>query len=295
MELRQLKYFLSAARHLSFTEAAKECCIVQSAMSQQIRALEKELDVTLFERTRHGLKLTHKGEALQQEATLLLKQASKLYTSVQQATTDGECLLRVGCQGGLMRLALPRALEALRKEHPGVNVWMKCALRRELLDGLRDGTLDCAIMLREDAADDGFLSRTMSEEPMYAALPATSPLVTYETLTLDDLSCEPLLLCASAMDIGLISDPLRTYIDRHKPVFVDTQSAAEMLVAAGCGVSLCVRSAARLHPNIVYRTLPELPMLHASLVWPGENPLSALSERLASLSVISASEIISVL
>ena len=294
MELRQLKYFLSAARHLSFTEAAKECCIVQSAMSQQIRALEKELDVTLFERTRHGLKLTREGEALQQEATLLLKQASKLYASVQQATTDGECLLRVGCQGGLMRLALPRALEALRKEHPGVNVWMKCSLRRELLDGLRDGTLDCAIMLREEAADDGFLSRTMSEEPMYAALPATSPLVTYETLTLNDLSCEPLLLCTSAMDSGLISDPLRAYIDLHKPVFVETQSA-EMLVAAGCGVSLCVRSAVRLHPNIVYRALPELPMLHASLVWPGKNPLAALSERLASLLEIGASEIISVL
>ena len=50
MEIRQLKYFLSAAKHLSFTTAAQECYIVQSAMSQQIAALEKELGVTLFER-----------------------------------------------------------------------------------------------------------------------------------------------------------------------------------------------------------------------------------------------------
>lgn len=295
MELRQLKYFLSASRHLSFTEAAKECCIVQSAMSQQIRALERELSVTLFERTRHGLKLTREGEALQQEAAQLLKQASKLYTSVQQAANDGECRLRVGCQGGLMRLALPRALEALRKEYPRASVWLKCSLRQEIFDGLRDGALDCAIMLREDAADDGFRSRVVSEEPMYAALPAASPLASRETLTLNDLSCEPLLLCASTVDNGLISDSLRAYIDRHKPVFVETQSAAEMLVAAGCGVSLCVRSAARLHPNIIYRALPEFPMRHACLVWPGGNPLSALSDRLASLLEIGASEIISVL
>ena len=295
MELRQLKYFLSAARHLSFTEAARECCIVQSAMSQQIRALEKELDVTLFERTRHGLKLTREGDALQQEATLLLKQASKLYTSVQQAATDGGCLLRVGCQGGLMRLALPRALEALRKEHPQVNVWMKCAPRQEILDGLRNGALDCAIVLQEDGEDDDFQSRAMSEEPIYAVLPAASPLTSFEILTLNDLCEKPLVLCASVMNSRLISDLLRVYINRHKPVFVETQSAAEMLVAAGCGVSMCVRSAMRLHPNIIYRALPELPTLHASLVWPGGNPLSALSEQLASLLMISVSETNSVL
>ena len=295
MELRQLKYFLSAAMHLSFTEAARECCIVQSAMSQQIRALEKELGVTLFERTRHGLKLTREGEALQHEATLLLKHASKLYTSVQQARADGECLLRVGYQGGLMRLALPRALEALRKEYPRVNVWMKCSLRQELLDGLHGGALDCAVMLREDDEDDGLRFREVSEEAVFAALPADSPLASCETLTLKDLFREPLVLYASAMDSRRISDPLRAYIDLHKPVFVETQSAAEMLVAAGCGVSLCVRSAARFHPNIVHRALPELPKLHASLVWPAETPLSELAERFASILVISASEKISVL
>ena len=82
MELRQLRYFLSAARHRSFTEAARECCVVQSAMSQQIKALEKELDVTLFERTKHGLRLTHEGQTLEQEATALLQQATQLHTAV---------------------------------------------------------------------------------------------------------------------------------------------------------------------------------------------------------------------
>lgn len=295
MELRQLKYFLSAADHLSFTEAAKECCIVQSAMSQQIRALEKELDVTLFERTRRGLKLTREGEALQHEATLLLQHASKLYTSIQQTRSDGECRLRIGCQDGLMRLALPRALEALRKEYPRVSVWIKCGPRQDLLNGLREGSLDCAIMLQDDDADDGLRSHTVSEEAVYAALSAASPLAANETLTLNELCREPLVLCASALDSGSISDPLRGYIDRQKPVFVETQGAAEMLVAAGFGVSLCVGSATRPHPAIVYRALPELPALHTSLIWSAENPLSDLSERLASLLEIGASEILSVL
>ena len=290
MELRQLKYFLAAARRLSFTEAARECCIVQSAMSQQIRALEKELDAPLFERTKHGLRLTPEGEALEREAALLLTQVARLQSAVQQARTDGEFTLRVGCQGSLLRAALPKALAALRREHPRMEVRVESALRQTLLTGLREGWLDCAVMLREEDADDGLMSRLISQEPLCAAVPAASPLAKAEKISFEALSGQPMLLCATEMDSPLLSRRLIRYAGDRPPVLVDSQSAAEALVAAGCGVSLCVESAARPHPEIVYRPLPDIPRLRACLVWPGESALSALSEALASLLVMGVSE-----
>ena len=295
MELRQLRYFLSAARHRSFTEAARECCVVQSAMSQQIKALEKELDVTLFERTKHGLKLTHEGQTLEQEATALLQQATQLHTAVAQAKTRGMCLLRVGCQGSLMYSALPQALAALHKENPLTRVWIRCGLREQLLTGLRERAIDCALMLWEDADANNVLQTCLVlEDRLCAAIPAASPLAEQETVTLDDVIQEPLFLCASEVDRRLLNDHLAAYIDESKPVFVESQIAAEVLVAAGFGVSLCVQSAARPHPNIVYRVLHEAPTLRICLVWSKDHPLEELTKKLASQLLIAPSEKISV-
>ena len=85
MELRQLEYFVASAKYLNITKAARECNIVQSAMSQQINALEKDLGVTLFERTNRGLLLTQEGEALLKEAGRLLDAAEMTREIVRQA------------------------------------------------------------------------------------------------------------------------------------------------------------------------------------------------------------------
>ena len=77
MELRQLKCFVSAANHLSFTKAAKECFIVQSSMTEQIINLENELNVKLFERQHKGLTLTEAGEFFLPRAKAILLEDQK--------------------------------------------------------------------------------------------------------------------------------------------------------------------------------------------------------------------------
>ena len=75
MEIRQLKYFIAAAKHLNFTKAAKECSIVQTAMTQQVANLESELKVKLFERTHRNLSLTPAGERFLKSAKKIVNQA----------------------------------------------------------------------------------------------------------------------------------------------------------------------------------------------------------------------------
>lgn len=88
MEFKQLQYFLSAAEYLNFTEAAQACFIVQSAMSQQISSLEKELGVTLFVREKRVLRLTAEGETLVLEARKILNQVNNSRLLVQSIAKD---------------------------------------------------------------------------------------------------------------------------------------------------------------------------------------------------------------
>ena len=282
MELRQLRYFLSAATHLSFTDAAKECCIVQSAMSQQVRALEKELDVTLFERTKQGLRLTREGEVLQREAQRLLDQVTLMQSAVQQSHADGLCLLRVGCQHGLMWDALPHALATLKGERANIDVLVRYDLRKTLLSALREGKLDCAVILRDGADLEGLTCQTLLEETAQVMLPASS----------SDLSEKPLslILCESEIDSPLLSARLCEYFPESRRTLVDSQSAVEAMVAAGCGISVCPGSAARPHPGIVYRPMPSLPGVSTALVWMADGPQAALAEALSSILMMDTSK-----
>ena len=106
MEFKQLQYFLSAAEYLNFTEAAQACFIVQSAMSQQISSLEKELGVTLFVREKRVLRLT---ATLVLEARKILNQVNNSRLLVQSIAKGYQHVFRIGCNGDLCRENLPRA------------------------------------------------------------------------------------------------------------------------------------------------------------------------------------------
>ena len=201
MELRQMRYFLSAARHLSFTEAARECYIVQSAMSQQMRALEKELGATLFERTKQGLRLTPEGRALQRETLRVLGQIEAMQSAVRQASTDAVNTLRVGVQGSLMRVALPRAIAKLREERPGVRVFVRTGAHQKLMGEMKGEQIDAILTINDidpDAAD-GLCVRAVSDEIPCALLPKESPLARQTVLTVQDLLGETLYLSVDAV------------------------------------------------------------------------------------------------
>lgn len=99
MELRQLKYFISAAKHLNFTKAAAECYIVQTSMTHQIAALEDELGVKLFERKSRNMELTEAGKIFLKEAQSLLAGAERAAELVRTTAEGYESILRLGVCG----------------------------------------------------------------------------------------------------------------------------------------------------------------------------------------------------
>lgn len=194
MEMRQLRYFVSAATHLNFTKAAKECFIVQTAMTQQIANLEKELGVKLFERQSRGLSLTAAGEAFLADAREILahsQRSREKMAAFQGGYTD---LLQIGHHGELFRRDLPRALQLFRSHSPQTKVMLYQLPRSGLLSGVREGQLDLAFMTRTSALDkfDKWIDwKILGREDMMLAVSADHPLAARQEITMAEVDSLP--------------------------------------------------------------------------------------------------------
>ena len=293
MELRQLKYFLAAAAHLNFTKAADACCIVQSAMSQQITALEKELDVLLFERTNRGLRLTPAGEIMVNEARRLLEQVDITRDIIDQAKNSYVSQLRIGCYGNLLRNELPRALGAFRRAYPDTRVILSSGLRQKLYSELHEGSLDCLITIRhQDAGEDSdwIHSRRICDEPVYAMLPLGHRLSGEEKVCMQQLSEDPMILFSGDDNRQTVKRMISAGIPARVYAYASSQSSIETMVAAGYGISLGVKSAIRRHPGIVYKEIIDARPSSVCLMWAKGNANADRIEALSSLLVMAQAE-----
>lgn len=193
MELRQLKYFLSAAKHLSFTTAARECYIVQSAMSQQIAALEKEQGVILFERGGRTMTLTAAGRVFRREAERILRQVTDSTVLVQTIGSGYERTIRLGCHGSLLHRELVAGLQRLHQEEPDLRVLVFQDIAPRLLESLRNRDLDCVIgiLSPEIKLLTGWLDwQVIREEKVRLMVPENHPLAGRETVTREEIARE---------------------------------------------------------------------------------------------------------
>lgn len=191
MEMRQLKYFISAATHLNFTKAARACFVVQTAMTQQIANLEKELDVKLFERQSRGLALTPAGEAFLQEAREIVARVQRAQERMAAQKDDYTALLRVGHHGEMFRWDLVEVLRRLRREQSGVKVILYQLSRAELLSGLRDGQLDVCLMPYADTfqKDQNWMDwKVLEEDDGMLAVSADDPLAERKEITMAEVN-----------------------------------------------------------------------------------------------------------
>jgi DNA-binding transcriptional LysR family regulator len=145
MELRHMKYFVAVAEELHFRRAAERLHVAQPAVSEQIRKLEQELGVRLFDRDQRHVELTGAGTALLDEARRLLRQADVARQVARNAHAQGGRRLRVGYVESALPTAVPRALRQLAALRPPVVTSLESGPALGLLEAVRAGRLDAAI------------------------------------------------------------------------------------------------------------------------------------------------------
>ena len=204
MELRQLRYFATVAEELHFGRAAERLLIAQSVVSQQIRRLERELDVVLFDRSARHVRLTEAGRAFLPEAIAVLDAQKRAVASMARFAETRSRLLRIGTSAGLGD-RLTAVLDGLARWLPGTEVDLISAPTGRRLELLAEGGLDATFV--RGGVDEGAGSvRALPvwREDLVVALPQANPLADASELCLRDLAGLPLWMVARRTNPALV-------------------------------------------------------------------------------------------
>jgi len=242
LDVRRMRVLREVAVRGSFSAAADALSFTQSAVSQQIAALEREAGTILVQRSARGVRLTEAGEALVRHTEAVL---------CRLAEAEAELEAIAGLRGGRLRMAsfesagatlMPLAIAAFRERHPAVELSMTLGEPEDSIPQLKSGELDLAIVFeaRMRGSDDGIERRHLVDDPMFLVLPRDHPLAAKRNLRLADLAGEAWIGGPQNCECNrLIYRACATAgYDPRIAFETDDYTAVQGFVAAGVGVSL---------------------------------------------------------
>ena len=278
LELRQLRTFAAVAQRRSFTRAAEDLHIAQQAVSQQIKALERSLGVTLLRRTPRRVELTAEGSVFLADCRRVLAAADRAARRVRAAARGEVGTLRLAYTLTTVWDTIPRLLARLTEVHPGVKVEAREVFGADIPELLLAGRYDLALAPMTSYPR-GFRSRTVRREPLRIALSKTDPLARRRRIELAALADRLFEVWPRDMAPGFYDMIVGTCRTAGFEPRLDEQATGNTVwgnLARGRGVALINASLAEQLPPGV--TLVELAHPAATLtfdaVWDqGELPL----------------------
>ena len=188
-----MKYFVTVANTLSFSEASRQLFVTQGTLSQQIQQLEAEIGSQLFERTRHSVVLTEAGEELLPLAVQTLEDSEICMDRMRDLKGALTGTLRIGTTTSFSSL-LAGTVSRFIKEHPGVRLRIQSETALDLLDMLRNKKFDLALAFKPAMAYDELESEPLFRNSLCAIMRKDHPMASRKCLTLEDLENHRILL-----------------------------------------------------------------------------------------------------
>ena len=239
--LRRLEYFVTVADELHFGRSAQLLHVAQPALSRQIRQLEDDLGLRLFERTTRRVSVTPAGAAFLRHARSLLVAADGVERAAEELRTGGRGRLRLGFVDSAAYELVPRFLHRFRDERPDVEIELHTMSSDEQAGALLAGHIDVGVA-RAVPAGAGLAAEVVGEEPLVVAVPEHHPVAGQRSVRLRRLREWPLVGFARERSPTLHAE-LRVLLARHGVAYATAFEATEYstilgLVAAGEGVAL---------------------------------------------------------
>jgi DNA-binding transcriptional LysR family regulator len=275
VELRQLRYLDAVARHRSFTRAALDLHIAQSALSQQVGRLERELGVELLRRTTRRVEVTEAGELVLARARRALAEADGVRADLDALQGLARGTLRFGGVPPVGPVHPAALIADFSRAHPGVAITVREDVAFSLLAQLRDGRLDLVMALIDHHALDGLDGVRLLDEELVLIAPLGHPLAQGKRVRLERLAGEALVSYAAG---SALRDTLLALVPAGRVVAEANElETVRELTARGLGVSLMPRSVVASHGDrLAIRPLSPRNTLPVSLVWrAGERPTPA--------------------
>ena len=195
MELRRLRYFIAVAEELSFSRAAQRLRMAQPPLSNQIKQLEEELGVLLFERTSRGVRVTQAGELLLEEARRIFVQMDQTVRIVQRVGHGEVGRLTLGFVPSSSNEVLPPILRTFTDRFPGVELFLREMRPDLIVQRLHDKQIDAGFLYLP-LEDKSLNVEKVSREPLVLALPETHPLSSESQVELRSVANESFILPA---------------------------------------------------------------------------------------------------
>lgn len=199
MNLNQLEYFVSAATNLNFTKAAKECFISQTAMTQQMQALEKSLGVQLFIRDKHHIELTTSGKVYLKEARAILKRSDEAMRLARMAAKglDGE--ISIGFISGFGQSDCYELLRGFHEAFPNIKIKLMRNTMSELMELLTRGECDVVFTVQPHQRQFEKINRLyINSYPVFVAMSKNNPLSEMKEIECKELIDESFIIMQPA-------------------------------------------------------------------------------------------------
>lgn len=272
MELRQLKSFVLVAEELHFGRAAEILHLSQPALSKQIQALEDSLDIQLFDRTKHSVKLTAAGHKLLETAHRILQEMERGIQTAQQMARGEAGQLRVGCTDPALFSLMPTIMQHYRLCYPNVALVLTSAVTETQVELLRTYQIDVGFLYLP-IRDQLLSTYALYSEPFLIALPATHRLAKQKQISLKSLNNEPILFHPRSLAPALYADFTSCCEQANWiPNIVQEVGAQHTrlgLVAAGVGITFVPAGLQHLSvKGVIYRPIADqFPTLKLALSW----------------------------
>ena len=257
MLLRQMKYFVAVVDCNSFTEAAEQCYISQSAISQQIQSLENELGVELLHRKNRRFTVTPTGQYFYSHCKVILEQVDDLIHETKRLGTDNEMQLRIGYLRCYSGLELHQAIAEFSRVYPEIDIKIVNGTHEELYDLLRFGGVDLVLNDQRRAFSDDYVNFELMQCGSYAEISVYNPLSQKDCVQLEELKRMPCILISSREQQNAEQEYYQNTLGfGGSYLFADNLAEGRMLVVSNRGF-LPIESVGTLPPEEVsIRRLP---------------------------------------
>jgi DNA-binding transcriptional LysR family regulator len=265
MELRHLRYFVAVAEEQNVSRAAKRLYVSQPPLSRQIRDLENDLGVTLFERSAKAIRLTAAGRVFLLEARAVLQRADDAVAFTKAVAHRKRTHIRVGYSFYAAAELLPRALLAFQRTNPGVSVDLSAMPTQEMFQGLRSGDLDLALLRYMSPENfQGLSFEELGTYPFRVAFHKKHRFARLRAVPTSEVAAQPIIAFSRQEypDYHVLLARLLLPYNRSLNVVEEYESEHSVIAAveAGRGISIVNQSMSRIAgERVVLRPLKPTP------------------------------------
>jgi LysR family hydrogen peroxide-inducible transcriptional activator len=281
MTLTELRYIVAVARERHFGRAAEACFVSQPTLSVSIKKLEEELDVKIFERGATEVSVTPLGEQIVRQAQQVIEQAAAIKEIAKSGKDPVSGPLRLGIIYTIGPYLLPDLVRQAIERVPQMPLMLQENFTAKLLEMLRTGELDCAIMA-EPFPDAGLAVAPLYDEPFMIAVPAGHALARRKTVSAEELKQETMLLLGTGHcfrdhvlevcpEYARFSSPVEDGREGIRKSFEGSSlETIKYMVASGMGVTVVPQLSVpkEAQPHIRYvKFAPPVPTRRVALAW----------------------------